>query len=181
MIECHRRAATRRSAFSMSASSVVRSHCQKLVCHDATEKGRPSRESDHDSRRNVKTPSILDRSRAIARALIDCYSARRTRAPHTGRREKPKFGNHGNRRKSDKTARDTQEITQSTWPACTAPDPSDEAGRAFVPHAIIANPVTYGHFHCAAYPGASTPPPPSPHGPAPHPEFPGAQATSPTR
>ncbi len=37
-----------------------------------------------------------------------------------------------------------------------------------------------GHFHCAAYPGASTPPP-SPHSPAPHTECPRAQATSPTR
>ncbi len=39
------------------------------------------------------------------------------------------------------------EILQSTWKACT--DVDDETGVPFVAEAIIANPPSYGHIHCA--------------------------------
>jgi len=42
-----------------------------------------------------------------------------------------------------------EEICQSTWPACVSPDPEDESATPFVAEAIISNPVTYGHSHCA--------------------------------
>jgi hypothetical protein len=41
------------------------------------------------------------------------------------------------------------EITYSTWGACTLPDPEDPKQVAFTATAIISNPVTYGHLHCA--------------------------------
>ena len=43
------------------------------------------------------------------------------------------------------------DIIQNCWKACSM----DKSGfnecdeRVFHPHAIISNPVTYGHFHCA--------------------------------
>lgn len=39
------------------------------------------------------------------------------------------------------------EILESTWSACTAAD--DETGRPFTAEAIIANPPSFGHIHCA--------------------------------
>ncbi|TYZ66570.1 hypothetical protein PybrP1_000133, partial [[Pythium] brassicae (nom. inval.)] len=47
-----------------------------------------------------------------------------------------------------------EEILQSTWPAVSEADPDGGgapgvAGRPFLAHAIISNPVTYGHIHVA--------------------------------
>ncbi len=39
------------------------------------------------------------------------------------------------------------EILASTWRACTMED--DETGKAFTAEAIIANPPSFGHIHCA--------------------------------
>lgn len=41
------------------------------------------------------------------------------------------------------------EILFSCWGACTSPDPLDSSAKAFRATAIIANPVSYGHVHCA--------------------------------
>jgi sterol 3beta-glucosyltransferase len=38
-------------------------------------------------------------------------------------------------------------ILASTWRACTIED--DETGQAFTAEAIIANPPSFGHIHCA--------------------------------
>ena len=40
-----------------------------------------------------------------------------------------------------------KDILFSTWGACTEPDPNGSS--PFTAHAIISNPVTYGHVHCA--------------------------------
>jgi sterol 3beta-glucosyltransferase len=40
-------------------------------------------------------------------------------------------------------------ILASTWGACTEPDPNRHGAPAFRADAIIANPPSYGHFHCA--------------------------------
>jgi hypothetical protein len=42
-----------------------------------------------------------------------------------------------------------KDICYSTWPACIAPDPEDKNNIPFVAEAIISNPVSYGHIHCA--------------------------------
>ncbi len=42
-----------------------------------------------------------------------------------------------------------EEITFSCFPACTSPDPEDFSQRPFLADAIISNPVSYGHIHCA--------------------------------
>lgn len=39
------------------------------------------------------------------------------------------------------------DILESTWSACTNDD--DETGAPFQAEAIIANPISYGHIHCA--------------------------------
>ena len=42
-----------------------------------------------------------------------------------------------------------KEICFSCEPACTAPDPEDREQTPFIAEAIISNPVSYGHIHCA--------------------------------
>lgn len=41
------------------------------------------------------------------------------------------------------------DIVASAWRACLEPDPKDEAAKPFAADAIISNPVTYAHCHCA--------------------------------
>ena len=41
------------------------------------------------------------------------------------------------------------EILESTWRACTEKDPDHADTQPFVADAIISNPPTYGHLHCA--------------------------------
>jgi sterol 3beta-glucosyltransferase len=41
------------------------------------------------------------------------------------------------------------EILESTWKACTEPDPGRADARPFTADGIIANPPSYGHIHCA--------------------------------
>eukprot|EP00898_Chlorokybus_atmophyticus_P002493 jgi/Chlat1/3244/Chrsp22S03430 len=42
-----------------------------------------------------------------------------------------------------------REIVYSTWDACVKPDPSSINSIPFLADAIISNPPTYGHIHCA--------------------------------
>ena len=42
-----------------------------------------------------------------------------------------------------------KEIVTSLWPACTGADPYDPNAQLFIADAIIANPPTFGHIHCA--------------------------------
>ena len=42
-----------------------------------------------------------------------------------------------------------QQICESTWGACTMADPKDPHKEPFKADAIISNPLTYGHIHCA--------------------------------
>ncbi|KAF0689621.1 Aste57867_18952 [Aphanomyces stellatus] len=48
-----------------------------------------------------------------------------------------------------KNMRTIDAILHSTWPAVSAADPDDAAALPFRAHAIIANPVSYGHLHVA--------------------------------
>ena len=41
------------------------------------------------------------------------------------------------------------DIMYSCWDACVSTDPEDKLARPFIADAIISNPVTYGHIHCA--------------------------------
>jgi sterol 3beta-glucosyltransferase len=41
------------------------------------------------------------------------------------------------------------EILESAWRACTEPDPGHPGAPPFTADGIIANPPSYGHFHCA--------------------------------
>jgi sterol 3beta-glucosyltransferase len=41
------------------------------------------------------------------------------------------------------------EILASTWRACTEADPEQPGARSFRADAIVANPPSYGHIHCA--------------------------------
>jgi hypothetical protein len=43
----------------------------------------------------------------------------------------------------------TVEIMKTCRVACTSPDPLDPDEKPFIANAIIANPVSNGHFHCA--------------------------------
>ncbi|KAK9803534.1 hypothetical protein WJX73_005456 [Symbiochloris irregularis] len=44
--------------------------------------------------------------------------------------------------------KELRDIVFSVWPACTEPDP-DHPDKPFKAEAVIANPVCYGHEHCA--------------------------------
>ncbi|KAL1529024.1 hypothetical protein AB1Y20_010344 [Prymnesium parvum] len=57
----------------------------------------------------------------------------------------PNFFSRRERRTILPKVRMVRQITRSTWPACTQPSPRG----AFVADAIISNPVSYGHIHCA--------------------------------
>ena len=67
----------------------------------------------------------------------------------TGGRLLPDLLNEEERRELPEKMKMIKDITYSTWPACTAVDPGDSQERKFLADAIISNPVTYGHIHCA--------------------------------
>jgi hypothetical protein len=67
----------------------------------------------------------------------------------TGGRLMPDFLNEEERRELPEKMKMLRDITFSTWPACTAVDPEDADARPFLADAIISNPVSYGHIHCA--------------------------------
>ncbi len=67
----------------------------------------------------------------------------------TGGRLMPDLLNDEERHNLPEKMKMLKDITFSTFPACTAPDPEDPARRPFLADAIISNPVSYGHIHCA--------------------------------
>ena len=67
----------------------------------------------------------------------------------TGGRLLPDLLNEEERHELPEKMAMLRDITFSTWPACTAPDPEDSDGTPFLADAIISNPVSYGHIHCA--------------------------------
>ena len=61
----------------------------------------------------------------------------------------PDLLNNEERRELPEKMQMLKDITFSTFPACTECDPEDPEKRPFLADAIISNPVSYGHFHCA--------------------------------
>ena len=67
----------------------------------------------------------------------------------TGGRLMPDLLNEEERHNLPEKMNMLHDITFSCYPACTAPDPEDTAAKPFLADAIISNPVSYGHIHCA--------------------------------
>lgn len=67
----------------------------------------------------------------------------------TGGRLLPDLLKEDERRELPEKMQMLRDIMYSTWPACTAEDLEDPGHRPFVADAIIANPVSCGHIHCA--------------------------------
>eukprot|EP01034_Spumella_vulgaris_P030699 gene30699-37953_t len=67
----------------------------------------------------------------------------------TGGRLMPDLRSEDERKDIPEKMQMLKEITFSCFPACTAPDPEDKEERPFLADAIISNPVSYGHIHCA--------------------------------
>lgn len=67
----------------------------------------------------------------------------------TGGRLIPDLLNEEERTELPEKMQMLRDICYSTWPACVSPDPQDETKTPFLAEAIISNPVSYGHIHCA--------------------------------
>ena len=66
-----------------------------------------------------------------------------------GRAYRPDAPPADRRRRASEAADRSREILESTWRACTEKDPDHPDAEPFVADGIIANPPSYGHFHCA--------------------------------